>query len=361
MEKIYKIFAALSNKITSITHIFGLLAIGIGGALLVYDLRYLLSFGGGWDYINNIIVEAHGLFFDLLVLGVLISIYERRRQKKEAIEREENLIDDFRGWDEKEAMYRIKGAYQRLKKLGVSNINLNDCYLSKATLCGKDLTNSRLVRSNLTGSNLLFAKLIRADLSNANLTEAFLDGADLTESDLSGANLNKVHSWGVNFTKSNLSKAELFEAELINANLSEATLEWCNLTNANLTNANLHGADLSRAKLIGANLSGANLNGAIISGTSISIDLSSFIFSQTDQTPNNISFSKNNEVVLHSDSEPINPLLIIKSTDLSGINLSGAFVGMNWFKYLDAIRPIGYNKIIETYEIDDDGRLINKS
>ena len=75
MEKIKKLTALISNKMTSITHVFGILAIIVGTLLFIYDTRYLFSFGGGWDYINNIIVEAHGLFFDVIILGVLISIY----------------------------------------------------------------------------------------------------------------------------------------------------------------------------------------------------------------------------------------------------------------------------------------------
>jgi hypothetical protein len=70
---------------------------------------------------EEIFVEADGVVFDLIVFGVVLTIYEAYREIKEKNERElkeknekiERLhedIDDYRGWDEKEAMYRIVGA-----------------------------------------------------------------------------------------------------------------------------------------------------------------------------------------------------------------------------------------------------------
>jgi len=251
MEKIKKTIALISNKITSITHVFGLLAIVVGALLLIYDARYLLSFGDGWNYINNIMVEAHGLFFDLMVLGFLISIYERRRQKKEAIEREKNLIDDFRGWNEKEAMYRIVGAVKRLNRLGESKIQLLKCFLNHA-----DLTTI-----NLEGANLSSSCLQKAQLHKANLSFANLISADFSFAKLRSANIKMAH----------LDYADLINADLFGTDLSGTNFFYANLEGANLDHANLSNAKLYRANLVGATFLESNLEGVEIDEAKVGI------------------------------------------------------------------------------------------
>lgn len=218
MLSLKKVVTSVSNKITSITHLFTILAVFVGILLFSYDVHYFLSFRGSWgDYLNNIIVEAHGLLFDLVVLGILISIYERRIQQRDAIERDKNLIHDYRRWEEQEATYRIVGAIRRLNKENVSQVSLYCCFLK----------NAQLMALNLTEADFFLTNLISANLSSTNLTRATFSGTNLT--------------------KANLTKANLTMAKMIQANFTDA-----NLTDANLTDATF----------MGVNLTGANLNGA---------------------------------------------------------------------------------------------------
>lgn len=83
---------------------------------------------------HDVIVESHGVLFDLLVFGILLSIYEGLRNKKDKIERLKEEIDDFRAWDEKEATFRIVGSIKRLNSFGISNVNLKYCFLKNAFL-----------------------------------------------------------------------------------------------------------------------------------------------------------------------------------------------------------------------------------
>jgi uncharacterized protein YjbI with pentapeptide repeats len=254
MEKIKKIIVLISNKITTITHVFGILAFVVGALLLIYDVRYLFSFEGGWDYINNIIVEAHGLFFDLLVLGVLISIYERRRHRKEAIERNENLIDDFRGWDEKEATFRIVGAIKRLNKLKVTKINLKNCFLNNAHMGGLNLQGANLHLASFKGAllwttNFQGAEIICANFENADLRNADFKNASLLTSIFSGAQLTNV-----NFEGSDLRGANFTGADLRGCNLKNACLKWTSIPVPN--------AD--RFEFLPVVFHNVNLNGAIV-------------------------------------------------------------------------------------------------
>ena len=152
-------------------------------------------------------VEANGMVFDLFVFGVLLSIYEALREKRDKIEHLHEEIDDYRGWDEKEATYRIVGAIKRLRKIGVREINLKSCFLKRADLEGINLERTYLLGANLEGANLVKANLMGAYLAYVNLQDAKL--------------------W-----KANLQGAILFEAYLLNAIFMEANLRGVELQGA---------------------------------------------------------------------------------------------------------------------------------
>ena len=198
-----------------------ILLLGVAVCLVV-----LVSFP---DYYNsefwkNIRVEAHGMLFDILVLGLLFSWLHGLGEKRRLIKRYEDEIDDFRGWKSEEAARRIRGNILRLNREGVHKINLEGCYLRGADLEG--------------------ANLMRADLNLARLDGARLDGADLSEADL---------------RRTDFSEADLRYTDLRYANLSEAYLNG-----ASFEDANFEGAILSKAYLKGASFKEANFKEAMM-------------------------------------------------------------------------------------------------
>ncbi len=110
--------------------------------------------------------------FDLLIFGLfllwLTKPGEKRRERDLNIQRYQEEIEDYLGWDEKEAMYRIVGNIKRLNREGITNI-----YLKKANLKGADLH-----KANLEGANLTDARL---EAEGGGLTDANLEGATYDE------------------------------------------------------------------------------------------------------------------------------------------------------------------------------------
>ena len=198
------------------------------------------------DFLRSVFVEAHGMLFDLFVIATFILWLNKKAEKKRNIQRWQEEIDDFRGWDEKEATFRIVGNIKRLNRNGITNINLADSFLK----------NVNFSRANLKD----------ADLTWANLEEAYLGKAHLEGTCLLGANLRRAYLGRANLEKANLEGAKLFGANLEKANLNGANLEGANLEGAVLLRANLGGANLGGAKLEGANLEGADLRGANLMG-----------------------------------------------------------------------------------------------
>lgn len=171
------------------------------------------------DFGENILVEAHGMLFDILVIGIFILWLNKQGEKHLEITRYQEEIDDFRGWESDEASHRIKGNITRLNRNGVTNIDLFGCFLAGANLVSATLSSARLTDATLTNADLTFAdlssaNLTRADLSGARLTRADLSNATLTNADLSGATLVGVNLTGADLSGARLSGAVMFDVVL---------------------------------------------------------------------------------------------------------------------------------------------------
>ena len=300
---------------------------------------------------HDLLVEANGMFFDLLVFGIFLSIYEALKEKKEKIERLNEEIDDYRGWDEKEATYRIVGAIRRLKRERVSQIDLRKCYLVNAYLPNAILSNSDLSGANLTG----------ADLSGANLTDANLIGANLAGANLSGANLTRAKMERAKLCKANFSNADLTDADLTNAVLSEfftyetdpgpydpdnyysddTEFEYFDFfrTSREVGAANLFKANLLRTKFLGANLNYVD-------------------FFQSNLSEANMSHAELiNARLTEANLKGTN----LTKADLTGAYLSDAIVNTNWMDKIVANHVKGSNEIIQQYSTEElDGNILLK-
>lgn len=230
-----------SNKILS-NQILVSLFVFLLAAAIVFIIT-ITQYGYTIDFLKNVLVEAHGMLFDILIIGTLIfalhKLGEKQFEKRLKIQRWLEEIDDFRGWDEKEATFRIVGNIRRLNKLKITRIDISSCYFEKADFIGADLTGA-----NLIGANLSRANIWGVNLSGANLLTANLVGADLA----SGTNLSGANLTGANLRDAKLSGTDLGRADLHEADLTGAEL-WCaDFTGANLLGAILLGTNLRDAK-----------------------------------------------------------------------------------------------------------------
>lgn len=144
-----------------------------------------------WAFFENILVEAHGMIFDLLVIGVFVGWLTRLGDRRVAIERYREEIDDFLGWRSEEATHRIVGNIKRLNRAGITDIQLMNAFLENGKLAKVDLSGADLRRVNLRNADLRGVKLRDANLTNADLRGAILSGADFTNAELSGAIFDK--------------------------------------------------------------------------------------------------------------------------------------------------------------------------
>lgn len=215
----------------------------IAVAILVIGLSlpyYIYEFD---TFIVQVLGEAHGMIFDIAVIGILLFWLNQNGEKRQRIRTYKDEIDDFRLWESEEAAFRTVGNIKRLNRHKIHDVNLVNCYLPR--------TNLNYV--NLSGSNLNSANVCQSSLIEANLENARLNQTNFENSNLNQANLKSAYASGSNFKDAFLIKTQFENAFLIKANfnnafLMEANLQNCYLMGADFENASLYKADLRGAK-----------------------------------------------------------------------------------------------------------------
>jgi uncharacterized protein YjbI with pentapeptide repeats len=194
-------------------------------------------------FIQQVLAEAHGMIFDIAVIGILIFWLNQNGEIRQRIRTYKDEIDDFRLWESEEAAFRTVGNIKRLNRHKIHEINLVNCYLPRTNLNYVNLSSS-----NLNSANISQSSLIESNLENARLNQTNFENSNLNQAILKGA-----YASGANFKDAFLIKAHFENAFLIKANfnnafLMEADLKGCYVMGADFENASLYKADLRGAK-----------------------------------------------------------------------------------------------------------------
>lgn len=204
------------------------------------------------DFYPGILVEAHGMLLDMVVVGIFLLLIENFRNTKNEIARNKELIEDLKYWKSDEASYRIRGAILRLNRLGITEMDLEGCHLKNIDLQSISLRRSKLFSADLGGADIR-----KVDLSECNLKGAYFGDSDCR---------------GTSFRNSSLHRTRCRRSNMIAACFAEAQLEKTEFFDTNLQNADFRGAKLEGCKFKGANLRQANFKGATIIGVQQFLD-----------------------------------------------------------------------------------------
>jgi uncharacterized protein YjbI with pentapeptide repeats len=200
---------------------------------------YINQFDMFWA---QILAEAHGMIFDIAVIGILLVWLNQNGEIRQRIRTYKDEIDDFRLWESEEAAFRTVGNIKRLNRHKIHEINLVNCHLNRT-----NLSYTNLKGSNLNSSDISNSSLIETNLENTRLNQTNLENSNLNQANLKGA-----YASGANFKDAFLIKSQFENAFLIKANFTNAFL-----MEANLQNSYLMGADFENASLYKADLRGA--------------------------------------------------------------------------------------------------------
>ncbi|MFN7329458.1 MAG: pentapeptide repeat-containing protein [Bacteroidota bacterium] len=140
--------------------VLGIVFVIVIGLSLPY---YIGDFRNFWA---QILAEAHGMIFDIAVIGILLYWLNQNGEVRQRIRTYKDEIDDFRLWESEEAAFRTVGNIKRLNRHKIHEINLVNCHLARTNLNYVNLNSS-----NLNSTNLQSASLIETNLENTRLNQ----------------------------------------------------------------------------------------------------------------------------------------------------------------------------------------------
>jgi uncharacterized protein YjbI with pentapeptide repeats len=211
-------------------------------SMLVILLSFPHYIGKDNHFYENLLVEAHGMIFDLLIIGLLLVWLNKIGEKRIRIKRHQEEIDDFRHWINEEASFRIAGDIKRLNKDDVFNLELFNCNLKNVNLNNVNLTGSNMNNIQLEDTTMQNAILEGVRLNQGNLQNAKLQKAKLKNAQLSGANMQFTTLIKADLTGANCIKTRFKGAVMIDSILKDSMLAGADFTDTNLFKADLSGA-----------------------------------------------------------------------------------------------------------------------
>jgi uncharacterized protein YjbI with pentapeptide repeats len=210
----------------------------------------------------SVIARVHGIFFDIVLLGLFLLIFEVARGKNRKIERYREELEDIFFWNEKEGILKKAGVIRRLSNLGAKISKLSGIVLTCA-----DVSKVNLEGADLSGAKLNDTRLNRAVFSRHSDTEKrenVLAGETL-DTRLAGAELNNAYICDAECAYLDFSGIQMINAKLNRTNLRSAVFNKTVLRFAEMKEALLNKADFSEADLYRATFKGADLRGSFFS------------------------------------------------------------------------------------------------
>ncbi len=232
-----KLYNITEQQILTAALVFAILFVVVIAISYPYYRDHFHSFFG------QILAEAHGMLFDLLIIGILLVWLRTTGEKRLRIKAYKDEIDDFRLWESEEAAFRTVGNIKRLNRYKIYNIDLSHCHLVRTKLNYVVLSGA-----NLNYANFFNSFLLDVNLEDARMNQTNLENCNMNQSVLRGAYANGANFKDTYLVKTNFENAFLIRANFENAFLMEANLRNADLTEANFTNANLYKADLRGVK-----------------------------------------------------------------------------------------------------------------
>lgn len=213
--------------------------------VLGFSMPYYLS--NFKDFFKEVMAEAHGMLFDIAIIGILIYWLNANGEKQLRIRMYKDEIDDFRQWESEEAAFRTVGNIKRLNRHQITEINLVNCHLTKT-----NMSHVNLSQSNLNSANFSHANAIECNFSGTRANQTNFENAKMNQANFEGAFASGANFKDAFLIKANFKNAFLIKSDFSNAYLMEADLSNCHLTGASFGEASLYKANLKGAEGITA-------------------------------------------------------------------------------------------------------------
>ncbi|MDC5872215.1 pentapeptide repeat-containing protein [Vibrio europaeus] len=191
------------------------------------------------SFFENLLVEAHGLVFDVFVLGFVFAWLDGHRQKRDAIARNLEALLDLNTFDDKKHVKRKINIIKRLNGFGITKIDVTDLALKDEVLTDFQFSNSKLF-----GLSFQHCRIV-----NLTAQDSQLNASNFNDSNLKNAEFLNTNFTNASFIKSELISAKFKGSDLLRVKFIDAQLRGADFRGSNLKNTVFENADLKQANI----------------------------------------------------------------------------------------------------------------
>lgn len=188
------------------------------------------------EFYENILVEMHGVIFDTLVIGLVITIWAKKKDTDSKIESLKKEYEIYKAWKSPESSFKMYKIFNSLKEYGIeldlSHVNFNKIEIEDFEY-HSDLSFSNFTKSILNYCDLRYAsfkysvinntKFFNCDFRGVNffdteLTDCYLYACSFNSSIVQSITFKNVHFEGVDFRNAHLIEVKFVSCKFINVN-----------------------------------------------------------------------------------------------------------------------------------------------
>lgn len=183
----------------------------------------------------DLLVEAHGLLFDIFLFSIILALYNNWYERKRNIKRHKEELEDYSGWEEEEASHRLVGIIKRLSNQGANSLTLSRCNLARQHLSSINLTNSDILECNFNSSSFFYVNFNNSHFESLDISKATFSLCDFTNTSLTECSFsesffqhNKFISFmmfRVNFTSCEFNSAKFYSGKLSDSSFNSMELK----------------------------------------------------------------------------------------------------------------------------------------
>lgn len=190
------------------------------------------------EFFENFLVEIHGSILDLLIVGVILYWFDKKREERNKVESAREKLQALKFYYGEDASFRFYAGLQNLLSLGVGSVDLPEANFSKL----------KIDQLNLSKSNLAAVNFSESILKNVKFASCNLEAANFIDSQIKLSCFNEV----------NLKRAKFISAKLKGMDFRQCDIRGAIFKNADLKSANFRGVDCSQVTFKGSDLRSAN-------------------------------------------------------------------------------------------------------
>lgn len=229
----------------------------ISGAIFLFTTVIVFGITGFWPNVSEsvfpnsswglynknfwegVLVEAHGLLFEILVIGLILLWLDSRRQKTEYIEKNLENLWDLNTLQENEVIKKKMGSVKRLNDAKVFKIDVTDLLIVDVNIKNFVFKESKLFGLKLKNCKIFDLELTKSKVNSGEFSDSSFKRCNLSGSDFKNADFSNAKIIGINLQKANLLRAKFTSANLETADLRGANLDKAVFQDASLRNANI--------------------------------------------------------------------------------------------------------------------------